>query len=68
MHFDVYPTGDIYLTAEDMARYLGAQINGGVFHGNRIMSEESAREMHKPRFGGDYGSGFLDDSIPGRSA
>ncbi|MEO5815058.1 MAG: serine hydrolase domain-containing protein [Gemmatimonadaceae bacterium] len=58
VHFDVYPAGDIYLTAEDMARYLIAQLNGGVYHGNRILSEESVREMHKERFGGDYGYGF----------
>ncbi len=58
VHFDVYPAGDIYLTAEDMAHYLIAQLNGGVYHGNRILSEESVREMHKERFGGDYGFGF----------
>lgn len=58
VHFDVYPAGDIYLTAEDMARYLIAQLNGGVFRGNRILSEASVREMHKERFGGDYGFGF----------
>ena len=58
VHFDVYPAGDIYLTAEDMARYLAAQLNGGVFGGKRILSEESVREMHKERFGGDYGFGF----------
>ena len=58
VHFDVYPAGDIYLTAGDMARYLIAQLNGGVYHGHRILSEESVREMHKERFGGDYGFGF----------
>ncbi len=58
VHFDVYPAGDIYLTAEDMARYLGAQINGGVFNGRRILSDSSVRAMHEPRFGGDYGFGF----------
>lgn len=69
MHFDVYPAGDVYLTAEDMARYLVAQLNGGVFHGNRILSEESVREMHKPRFGGDYGFGFwmVHDSASGHT-
>ena len=69
VHFDVYPAGDIYLTAEDMARYLIAQLNGGVFHGNRILSEESVREMHKPRFGGDYGFGFwmVHDSASGHT-
>ncbi len=58
VHFDVYPAGDIYLTAEDMSHYLIAQLNGGVYHGNRILTEESVREMHKERFGGDYGFGF----------
>ncbi|MEO8452285.1 MAG: serine hydrolase domain-containing protein [Gemmatimonadota bacterium] len=69
VHFDVYPAGDIYLRAEDMARYLGAQINGGVFNGQRILSEESVREMHTPRFGGDYGFGFwmVHDSATGHT-
>lgn len=69
VHFDVYPAGDIYLTAEDMARYLIAQLNGGVFHGNRILSEESVRAMHTPRFGGDYGFGFwmVRDSASGHT-
>jgi len=58
VHFDVYPAGDIYLRAADMARYLIAQLNGGVFQGKRILSEASVREMHKARFGGDYGFGF----------
>jgi len=58
VHYDVYPAGDIYLTAEDMARFLGAHINGGVFNGNRILSEESVKEMHTPQFGGTYGFGF----------
>jgi CubicO group peptidase (beta-lactamase class C family) len=69
VHFDVYPAGDIYLTAEDMARYLAAQLNGGVFQGHRILSEESVREMHTPRFGGDYGFGFwiVKDSSSGHT-
>jgi serine-type D-Ala-D-Ala carboxypeptidase/endopeptidase len=67
VHFDVYPAGDIYLTAEDMARFLGAQLNGGVFQGKRILSEESVLAMHKPRFGGDYGFGYwmIRDSTTG---
>jgi CubicO group peptidase (beta-lactamase class C family) len=50
-------------------RYLIAQLNGGVFQGNRILSEESVREMHKPRFGGDYGFGFwmVHDSATGHT-
>jgi D-alanyl-D-alanine-carboxypeptidase/D-alanyl-D-alanine-endopeptidase len=58
VHFDVYPAGDLYLTAEDMARYLGAHLNGGVFNGQRILAEESVKDMHTNRFGGDYALGF----------
>jgi len=58
VHYDVYPAGDIYLTAEDMARFLAAHINGGVLGGSRILAEESVREMHTPQFGGYYSLGF----------
>lgn len=58
VHFDVYPAGDIYLTAEDMARFLGVHINGGVFRGRRILSEASVKAMHEPQFGGSYAFGF----------
>jgi D-alanyl-D-alanine-carboxypeptidase/D-alanyl-D-alanine-endopeptidase len=58
VHYDVYPAGDIFLTAEDMARFLAAHINGGEFGGSRILAEESVREMHTPQFGGYYSLGF----------
>ena len=55
------------MTAEDMARFLGAQLNGGIFQGKRILSEESVLAMHKPYFGGTYGFGFwmIRDSVSG---
>ncbi len=55
--FDVYPAGDIYLTAEDMARFLCAHLNGGVFQGARILSAESTTEAHRPQFF-DYALGW----------
>ena len=58
VHFDVYPAGDIYLTAEDMARFLAMHLNGGMFHGKRILSEASVKAMHEPQFGGTYAFGF----------
>ena len=58
VHFDVYPAGDIYLTAEDMARFLAMHLNGGMFHGKRILSEASVKTMHEPQFGGTYAFGF----------
>jgi CubicO group peptidase (beta-lactamase class C family) len=59
VHYDVYPAGDIYLTAEDMARFLGAQLNDGVFNGQRILSAESVAKMREPQFGGTYGFGLF---------
>ena len=58
VHFDVYPAGDIYLTAEDMARFLAMHLNGGMFRGKRILSEASVNTMHEPQFGGTYAFGF----------
>jgi CubicO group peptidase (beta-lactamase class C family) len=58
VHFDVYPAGDIYLTAEDMVRFLGAQLNGGMFQGKRILSEASVKAMQQPQFGGTYAFGL----------
>jgi CubicO group peptidase (beta-lactamase class C family) len=58
VHNDAYPAGNVYLTAEDMARFLGAHVNGGVFQGQRILSERSVGEMRTPRFSGNYGFGF----------
>ena len=59
VHTDVYPAGGTaYLTAEDMARFLGAHLNGGAFQGQRILSEASVKQMHEPRFGGNYGFGL----------
>jgi CubicO group peptidase (beta-lactamase class C family) len=58
MHTDAYPAGNAYLTAEEMARFLGAHVSGGVFQGRRIVSEASVKQMHEPRFGGNYAFGF----------
>jgi serine-type D-Ala-D-Ala carboxypeptidase/endopeptidase len=59
VHTDAYPAGGTaYLTAEDMARVLGAHLNGGTFQGKKILSPGSVKEMREPRFGGNYGFGF----------
>lgn len=59
--FDVYPAGDLYMTATAMGRYLGAHLNGGVSGGRRILSQASVAEMHKnqsPTSDRPYGFGF----------
>jgi len=58
VHTDAFPAGNAYLTADDMARFLGAHVNGGVFQQRRILSAASVKEMHRPRFGGNYALGF----------
>jgi CubicO group peptidase (beta-lactamase class C family) len=40
--------GYIISSAEDMAHYLIAQLNGGSFHEHSLISSSSIEEMHKP--------------------
>lgn len=58
VHFDVYPAGDVWLTAEEMARFLAAQLNGGVFRGKRILSDTLTRQMQQAQFTGTYAFGW----------
>ena len=58
VQYSIYPAGDIYLTAEDMARFIGAILNEGVFNSQHILSKKSIQEMCIPQFGGPYGLGF----------
>ncbi|MHB9879534.1 serine hydrolase domain-containing protein [Pacificimonas sp. ICDLI1SI03] len=65
--FDVYPAGDLYMTATDMARYLGAHLNGGAFGGKRILSADSVAEMQRnqsPTPDSPYGFGFAVLTAP----
>ena len=52
--FDVFPAGDIYLTCSEMANFLIAQLNDGIYKDQAILKPESVREMHKGQFGIDY--------------
>jgi len=46
-NFDgLFPAGGARLRAEDMARFLGAHLNGGRFNGNRILSRALVDEAH----------------------
>jgi len=68
VRFDVYAAGDVYLRAEDMARFLAAQLNGGVFRGLRILSEASVREMQRQQFDSyPYGLGTRVQITDGRT-
>ena len=54
MRFDVFPAGDIYLTCSEMANFLIAQVNDGIYQGQTILKPESVKEMHKAQFGVDF--------------
>lgn len=59
IRLDVYPAGDVYLTAADMARVVGALINGGSFNGQRILDAATVREMRRQNPpAADYGLGI----------
>ena len=55
--FDVFPAGDIYLSSPEMAKFLIAQLNGGMYKGKSILKESSIAQMQEPQFGSNYGLG-----------
>lgn len=42
------PSGDLISTAEDMTHYLLAQLNGGRYGGQQILSAQGINTMHEP--------------------
>jgi CubicO group peptidase (beta-lactamase class C family) len=65
------PAGSLFTTAEDLARFLIAHLNGGVCDGRRILTEGTADDMKRvhartgPAWTG-MGLGFMVDEIRGR--
>jgi CubicO group peptidase (beta-lactamase class C family) len=62
---DAWPAGVVYGTAVDMARWLSANLNGGVYKGRRILSEAAFREMvtrQFERFAGPINGGWLNET------
>ena len=55
MHF---ASGFIMSSAEDLGAYLLAQLNGGRYGGQRLVSEASLETMHTPALNG-YGMGWV---------
>lgn len=59
----VYPAGGLRTDVIDLSHFLIAHMNGGVYNGIRILSEESIEEMHtvqyeNSNYGFEYGLGF----------
>ncbi len=46
-------------TANDMARWLAVQMNGGVYENQRILSEAGIKTMQTPYPGGSYAMGWV---------
>lgn len=63
------PSGGLFSTAADMARFYQMILNGGEYNGRRIVSAKSIAEMTKPHTAGgkvlNYGLGW-QCSIPGK--
>jgi CubicO group peptidase (beta-lactamase class C family) len=62
---DAWPAGVVYGTAADLARWLIANINGGVYKGRRVLSEATLREMMRrqyDRFAGPINGGWLNET------
>ena len=57
------PAGSLSSTGADMARFMMAHLNGGELDGQRILSAETARQMHRTR--ASYGIGPLDRMLLG---
>jgi CubicO group peptidase (beta-lactamase class C family) len=55
----VKPSGGLYSTAEDLRRFYQMMLNGGVWEGKRILSQESVHELTRTQ-SGDIVTGFTN--------
>ncbi len=55
----VEPGGGLYSTAEDMRRFYQMMLDGGVWRGRRLLSEESVEELTRTQTG-EIVTGFTD--------
>jgi CubicO group peptidase (beta-lactamase class C family) len=63
--FDVYPAGELYLSAPDVARVLLTHLNEGRHNGVRLLSKAAVEEMRRPQFGGKDGLDFGIKTVAG---
>jgi len=66
------PAGSMSSTAEDMAHFMIAHLQGGEYHGNRILSAAAAEQLHNSPYADGIGPlnrmelGFFETNINGR--
>jgi len=70
-HVDsIHPAGGAYMRAEDMARFLGAHLNGGRFNGHQILSSDLIDVSHTANTTNSEGYGlgwWMPDDGTGRN-
>ncbi len=64
------PAGSISASATDMATFMLAHLDGGAYHGQRILAESTTARMHARAFGHDprlpgFALGFYEQSSHG---
>jgi CubicO group peptidase (beta-lactamase class C family) len=63
------PSGFLISSAEDMTHYLTAQLNGGAYGNNQLLSPEGIATLHTPGArispSSSYGMGWVIESHPG---
>ena len=57
--------GYLISSADDMGRYLIAQLNGGSVGGQSVLSADAVRQMQTPPAGMPYGMGWLTGRVDG---
>lgn len=66
---DYVPAGYLISSVSDMGHYLIAQLQGGVYNGNRVLSPAGIAQMHtgvaRTDKGGSYGMGWIQDKLNG---
>ena len=65
---DFVPAGWLISSADDLGRFVAAQLNGGALDGRRVLSERGVTAMHAgaaatPLGRGAYGMGWIDGRI-----
>ncbi len=67
-----YPAGSVSATADDMAKFMIANLQNGSYNGTQILSEATAKQMHSmldnydPRLESGFAYGFFREIINGQ--
>jgi CubicO group peptidase (beta-lactamase class C family) len=54
-----YPAGGLFSTAQDMAQFYQMTLDGGEYHGQRVLSRAAVQQMTRTQTG-DIKTGFVD--------